>query len=113
MTVAPSRAKRREMALPLPIVPPGVWPAPTTTAILSSSRPGIFAVPPCPLLSREAYPDNPFSAFSACNSFLQQLIWARNTKENSATKYYFMLKRFDYFVINRETFRTFHEAGET
>src|SRR5579875_2886442 len=40
-TSAPSRANRMAMARPLPIVSPGVWPAPTTTAILSLSRPAM------------------------------------------------------------------------
>src|SRR5260370_11185911 len=38
-TRAPSRAKRRAVARPLPSVAPGVWPAPTTRAVLPASRP--------------------------------------------------------------------------
>src|SRR6202047_1579226 len=37
-THAPSRAKRKAVARPLPMPSPGLWPAPTTTAILSLSR---------------------------------------------------------------------------
>src|SRR3954447_15853022 len=37
-TRAPSRAKRRATALPFPMPSPGLWPAPTTTATLPSSR---------------------------------------------------------------------------
>src|SRR5262249_10028272 len=36
-TVAPSRANRIAVALPLPIVSPGVWPPPTTIATLPFS----------------------------------------------------------------------------
>src|SRR5437879_10044265 len=38
-TLAPSRANSTAMARPLPMVSPGVWPAPTTTAVLPSIRP--------------------------------------------------------------------------
>src|SRR4051794_8782343 len=43
-TSAPSRANRIAIARPLPIVSPGVCPAPTTMAVLSASRPGTSAV---------------------------------------------------------------------
>src|SRR5690606_7931369 len=38
-TDAPSAAKRHEIARPLPVVSPGVWPPPTTRAIFPASRP--------------------------------------------------------------------------
>src|SRR5690606_12440790 len=38
-TSAPSRANSNAMARPLPIVSPGVWPAPETIAALPSRRP--------------------------------------------------------------------------
>ena len=44
-TVAPSRANRMAVARPLPMVSPGVCPAPTTTAVLPASRPAITRSP--------------------------------------------------------------------
>src|SRR5205807_577425 len=37
-TLAPSRAKRKTVARPLPMPSPGLWPAPITMAIFSASR---------------------------------------------------------------------------
>src|SRR5688572_3546903 len=42
-TVAPSSANRRHVARPLPVVSPGCWPPPTTTAIFPFS---LMAVAP-------------------------------------------------------------------
>src|SRR5262245_13389376 len=41
-TCAPSRASRMAVARPLPMVSPGVWPAPTTIAIFPATRPGML-----------------------------------------------------------------------
>jgi hypothetical protein len=62
------------------------------------------------LLSGETHHDKPFSA---CNSFVQQLICACKKKENCATKYHFMVKRFVYSIDIGETFRIFQAKDET